>query len=407
MVDTDWTSPSAWQGSRQPIESALTLPAAVYTDHAFASVEQRTVFGAGWVGVGLSAELDADGAVLVRAVAGRSVIVTRNPDGELRGFYNSCRHRGTELVAADCELGALIRCPYHRWAYDLDGRLVATPRFDELDIHDFDPATHSLHPVRVDECIGVLFVSLDADVVPVATWLGDLPDRMAGYNIGAWSLVDQLEVPIDANWKLLTENFQEYYHLPWIHPTLAKVSRVDDHYRFQGPGMYCGQCTTPVSGSERDDWLTLPPAAGLNESDAASGRFIAMFPNVLLSVLPNHAFVILLEPHGPGRTVERCAWLVPGDAGAVDADAMAKTKAFWIEVNGEDIDICERAQRGIGRGGFDVGRLSPRFEEPLHRFHNMLADRMTGVSRVPDGDPDDAVARYGTGTNPLPYSRGS
>ena len=74
------------------------------------------------------------------------------------------------------------------------------------------------------------------------------------------------------------------------------MSRVADHYRYQGAGMYCGQTTTPVSGDERDDWLALPPAADLDESDEVSGRFVAIFPNVLLSVLPNHVWVMRLDP---------------------------------------------------------------------------------------------------------------
>ena len=75
--------------------------------------------------------------------------------------------------------------------------------------------------------------------------------------------------------------------------------------------MYCGQTTTPVSGDERDDWLKLPPAAGLDDSDAASGRFLALFPNVTLAVLPSHMFVMMLEPLSAGRTLEHCTFLFP------------------------------------------------------------------------------------------------
>ena len=84
-------------------------------------------------------------------------------------------------------------------------------------------------------------------------------------------------------------------------------------------------------------------------------------------------------------------------------DDFALTRTFWIDVNNEDIDIVEKAQRGLERGNFQPGRLSPRFEEPLHRFHNMLADAMTGVRHIPDGDPDDASDILGSGVNPLPY----
>ena len=167
--------------------------------------------------------------------------------------------------------------------------------------------------------------------------------------------------------------------------------------------MYCGQTTSPVSSDDRDDWTAMPPAAGLSESDARSGRFLAIFPNVLLSILPNHVFVMMLQPIAPGRTVETCTFLLPPSTPHVPEADFAATRAFWFDVNDEDIDIVERGQRGLERGGYTPGRLSPRFEEPLHRFHNMLADRFVGRDRVPVGDPNDHEPRLGTGANPLPY----
>jgi hypothetical protein len=81
----------------------------------------------------------------------------------------------------------------------------------------------------------------------------------------------------------------------------------------------------------------------------------------------------------------------------------ALTRDFWLDVNAEDIDIVQRGQRGLANGGYTPGRLSPRFEEPLHRFHNMLADRFNAISRIPDGDESDDQPLYGTGVNPLPW----
>ena len=81
----------------------------------------------------------------------------------------------------------------------------------------------------------------------------------------------------------------------------------------------------------------------------------------------------------------------------------AVTRNFWLDVNGEDIDIVQRGQKGLSTGSYTPGRLSPRFEEPLHRFHNMLADRFVGISRIPTGDETDDQPLYGTGVNPLPW----
>jgi choline monooxygenase len=411
-MDARWGEHNWWVGTRAPLEKSTGLDPAAYSSDAFFTDEGRNVFERAWVCIGLADEVRRPGRLIVRDVGERSIIVTREAAdgeevGELHGFLNSCRHRGTELAQADCEISNTIRCPYHRWGYATDGRLIATPRFDDVPRDEFDRADHGLIPVRVDTWGPLLFACLSTQTAPLLQWLGDLPERMGGYQLDEWSERESQQVDIDANWKLISENFQEYYHLTWVHPELAKVSRVDDHYRYQGSGMYCGQSTTPVSGTDRDDWLRMPPADELDESDACSGRFVAIFPNVLLSVLPNHAFVMRLDPKEPGRTIETCSWLLPpASAGLGDTD-FAPTREFWLEVNAEDIEIVQRGQRGLTRGAVPPGPLAPRFEEPLHRFHNMLADHMTAASsievRTPEGDDPSAEAdRRGTRANPTP-----
>ncbi|MCB0992279.1 MAG: aromatic ring-hydroxylating dioxygenase subunit alpha [Acidimicrobiales bacterium] len=403
---TDWQSEQAWVNTRAPITAAMGLPSCAYTDQRFYELEQEAVFARSWVTVGLAAEVAEPGPMLVRQVGAVSVLITRGEDGELRGFRNSCHHRGTELAESDCTIAGTIRCPYHRWGYSSSGDLIAAPFFEEVPRDDFDPGDYGLLTVRVATWGVLLFACLDERTPPLDVWLGDLPRRMSGYGLDGWRIAHQITVEVDANWKLISENFQEYYHLTWVHPDLAKVSRVKDHYRYQGPGMYCGQTTTPVSGDVRDDWLVLPPATGLDDSDATSGRFVAIYPNTMLSVLPNHVFHMRLEPLAPGRTRETCTLLLPPSTPQLGPDDLSATLGFWIDVNNEDIDICQRSQRGLARGGAPAGPLAPRFEEPLHRFHNMLADCMTARSPadlvVPGGDDSTEAARLGTGPNPNP-----
>lgn len=406
----DSTRREAWAGTRNPTERASALDPARYTDAEVHRIELEQVFERAWVCIGLAAEATTPGTVLVRTLGRRSILITVDEGGVRHGHLNTCRHRGTELVDADCTVRATIRCPYHRWGYGLDGTLVSTPRFDHDTKPGLDPASLGLVPVRVAEAVGLLFATLDPDAVPIETWLGDLPDRLAGYGLDSWAVADQLELEIDANWKLISENFQEYYHLPWVHPDLATVSRVEDHYRYQGPGMYCGQTTTPVSDGDGSAWLSLPPKPGLDASDSVSGRHLAIFPNVVVSILPNHAFVMRLQPLGPGRTRETCTWLLPQPLGT-DADRLAgfeTLRRFWIEVNGEDIDIVQRSQRGLttATGLVPPGPLVPRFEEPLHRFHSMLADHLGTepnlVTSIPPGDALGADEAIGGRPNPHP-----
>ena len=112
-----------------------TLPGRDYHAPEVFELEREQVFARSWVAVGCSAAVREPGDVLVADVGGRSIFVVRKPDGALRAFYNVCRHRGTQLLApGECRVKRFIRCPYHSWAYDHDGRCVGTPLFSGSDI---------------------------------------------------------------------------------------------------------------------------------------------------------------------------------------------------------------------------------------------------------------------------------
>lgn len=189
---------------------------------------------------------------LPREVAGQSVVVVQNKQGQLHAFYNVCRHRGAKLVEEGCtHLKKMFRCPYHSWAYDFDGACLGTPLFtnsdipedqqgifDMSDIRAFDKADYGLYPVKLEVWGFLVFVNLDPNAAPLSEQLGDLPSRCAEYRLQEWEVVREKTYDIQANYKVVAENFMEYYHLPWVHPELAKVSKMEDHYRWQGAGMY-------------------------------------------------------------------------------------------------------------------------------------------------------------------------
>ena len=175
----DWTDDATWAGTRAPLTESTGLHPGAYTDAGMFELEQARVFERAWVCVGIADEA-RPGRLLVRSLGSRSIIITRDDEGEVRGFLNSCRHRGTELADADCDVAGTIRCPYHRWGYRLDGSLMSTPFFDDVPRDGFDKADFGLVPVRVATWGVLLFACLDPDTPPLAEWLGDLPERMAG-----------------------------------------------------------------------------------------------------------------------------------------------------------------------------------------------------------------------------------
>lgn len=399
-----FTDEETYRLTRLPVDHASTLVPDAYTSPDFFAIERERVFGTSWVAVGVTEEVAEPGQVILAEVAGRSLIITRNDDGELRGFHNVCRHRGTKLLEGVAAVGRSkrIRCPYHSWTYDLDGQCLGTPLFegsdipedqqgvfDMSDVKDFDKADYGLHPVRVEAWGFLVFVHLDPQAAPLAEQLGDLPERFADYRLEEWQVARRARYDIDANYKLLGENFMEYYHLPWVHPELIQVSPLEDHYRWQGPGMYTGMCTTPIAAnSAAGGWQGLPPMPGLNEDDAVSGRFVWLFPSTAIVVLPNHAFVLLARPHRADFTVEGAVILThPDSADGPEAEQeLDRLLEFWDLVNQQDIEIVQRVQQGVSNPAYQGGRMCYRFEEPLQRFQNMIIDRMVGIHRVPEGD---------------------
>ena len=401
--------PELYERTRGPVTRATTLIRDAYVSDDFFAEERERVFAGGWVAAGCTEAVRNPGDALVADIAGRSVLVVRGRDGELRAFYNVCRHRGTRLLEpGGRRVRRYIRCPYHHWAYDLDGRCVGTPMFTDSGIPEdqreifaiddaaFDRRDYGLLPVAVATFGPVVLVNLESEPESLDHHFGDLGERLAGYRLGEWRLARTADYRVAANYKLVAENFMEYYHLPWVHPGLVKVSPLEAHHRWQGTGMYSGMCTRPIApNTEAGGWQGLEPLAGLSDDDACSARFIWLFPNVALNVMPNHLFVILAIPLAAGVTAETTYLLTqPGTRDDPAAqDAIDRLAMFWDTVNREDVAIVERVQAGLATTPFPGGPMCYRFEEPVHRFQNMVADRMVGLRRVPSGDAPAMSAR--------------
>ena len=397
---------TTYAGTRAGVESAKTLIPEAYYDPEFFALEKRQVFARNWIVAGPASRVATPGDIMICEAGGQPLFVVRGEDGELRAFYNVCRHRGTRLCAEDGAAKKHIVCPYHGWGYNFRGECIGTPLFDKganrraIQMHDmshlkdsFDKKEYGLFPARVAQWGMLAFVCLDETAPPLEESLGDLPHRLANYRLDEWREIGAREYDVQCNWKLLVENAVEYYHLPWVHPRLAKTSRIADHHRWQGDGMYCGICTSPVTATDDSGWLAMKNLSGLTAEQNCSGYFFGLFPNAIVFVMPSHAFVLHARPLSPERTVEK-AWLLahPECTDGMSQAAIGEVMEFWNEVNLEDVDICQKVQSGLVAEPYSGGRMCYHFEEPVHRFQNMIADAMVGVRRVPKGDSANAAA---------------
>ncbi len=173
-----FADPATYEKTRLPVSEAVTLIPAAYFDEDFFSLERERVWKSGWVCVGYASQLPRVGDILRVELAGESLLIVRDKESRLQGFYNVCRHRGAELVSEEKTHCSVIRCPYHGWGYALDGRLLGAPYFQGLDIPagvkaqfhiraeeqgTFCKDDFGLHAFPVETWGGMIFVNLHAD----------------------------------------------------------------------------------------------------------------------------------------------------------------------------------------------------------------------------------------------------
>jgi len=412
-----WSDPSVYSHTRAPIDEASTLPGSVYHSDSFFSAERERIFQSSWVAAAELCDLPNSGDVMPVSVGNTSIILA-NDKGTIRAFHNVCRHRGAKLVSEKCSKRRTILCPYHRWGYALDGRLLATPSFDDdpcgkkvperlraqfstQHVKNFDKEKNSLFPVRVDFALGLAFVNINGEAPPLDQWLGDLLPGLSDYEAYFGQSGPGLKpyarktYPVAANWKLLMENYLEYYHLPAVHPELCDVSGVDEHRRNQGRGMYMSFATEPLSkGGTPIDPGRIPPFPTLRSRHHEMAYHVAIFPNTFFSLYPDAIFRVIINPQSADHTIEHATFLSHPEAfDAPDGEAILQDMyEFWDLINTQDIDIVENVQQGTAAPPYSGGRFSFRFEEPVHRFQNMVVDKMLAHEptryRIPDGDHD-------------------
>ena len=352
------------------------LPAGAYTDQRFWEIECDTVLAEGWVCVGFAHELAEPGDATPVTVAGKPVLLVRNGKCEIAAFHNVCRHRCLTLVYQPKNVGKLIRCPYHAWAYDLDGALRASPHFGGTDQHrpeGFDPAENGLRPVRSHVWHDWIFVNLDGNAPPFEEYATPLINRLEGVDFDKLQPIATLDFgEIATNWKFIMENFIEPYHVQFVHASTTSQP-LSDHY-------------TIVDGVCLGSTVDLDKEAGVSGSLAVSSRYLTLFPNFILGrYFPDQIGVYLNVPLGPGRTAQkRAIYTTEGqEPTRAEIDGL---KALWWDVHKEDHAICERLQLGraspVAESG---GVLSPHWEDSVRAFQELVVEAVTRSRKATEG----------------------
>jgi Rieske 2Fe-2S family protein len=361
---------------------AKTLPQQYFASAEIFRREQDQIFAKHWLVVGHQSQIADPGDYFLVSIppssgygaTGESLIVVRDKNGEIHGFYNVCRHRGTRLKEDACGHASAIQCPYHAWTYALDGRLIGAPHMDE--VPGFEKADYSLRAVNLALWEGFIFINLDEDAMSLDEWFAPLNGKFSHWNMSILRPAKRIEYDVKANWKLMFENYSECYHCPGVHPMLAKVSPYDSAQNDLSEGPFLGgfmkinkgagltmsgkACALPVGGIKRGD--------GEEGEDDGLVFYYSIFPNMLLSLHPEYVMVHQLWPKSPERTLILCDWFFHPDAAAA-GDRGYKYNPndaieFWDMTNKQDWHVCELSQQGIASRAYEPGPYSSRESIP-------------------------------------------
>lgn len=226
-------SPGDATDLRQPSGTTVRIPAERYTSAEFAALEVERMWPRTWVVACSVDHVHAPGDVFEHRIGPYSVLVVRGDDGELRAFQNHCRHRGNALCQGAATGLSELRCGFHRWSWDLQGRLREVPSrhwFGGLRNEDLP-----LVPARVDTWGPLVFVNLDVDAEPLDDYLGGMTDDIAWLGVEDFRCVAMVDTPVEANWKVVVDGFSETYHIQGLHPEmLASIDDVETPQRVWG-----------------------------------------------------------------------------------------------------------------------------------------------------------------------------
>ncbi len=370
--------------------SAETPPGMVYYDEGIFQKEMEGLFFRNWLNVGHLSQIPSPGDFFTREIGSESLLFIRGRDRQVRGFYNVCRHRGTRLVTEDHgeKLGSIV-CPYHAWAYSTEGKLVGAPHTEELE--DFDKEDYGLHPIRTDTWGGFLWANMDLKARSLREELGDFFEKVERWPVEDLRLGARKVYEVNANWKILAENYSECYHCAPIHPGLNRVT----HY-LSGENdawMARGRARSNVSGGFMifaGDYTSMtlsgytkrPPLKGMTREDRKRIYYYVVFPNLFYAVHPDYVMIHRDWPQSPGHSRIECEWYFDPDVMAREDFDPSDAVDMWDEINLQDWAICARTQLGVRSRSWTGGRFSA--QEPLvHDLDKYYLERLDGRTPRP------------------------
>ncbi len=337
-----------------------TLPGHYYTSAGILQQEMQRIFYQQWLCVGREEQISEPGDYFLVTIGQESIIVLRDRAGQPRAFFNVCRHRGTRLCTQEQgHFTGPIQCPYHAWTYGLDGQLTAARLMQE--VLDFDKRDYPLYPAALASWEGFLFLNLAPEPEPFHEAFAPLIDKFTAWGIPELRVARRIEYDVQANWKLIFENYSECYHCPLVHPALDRLSHSQSGRNDLIEGPFLGGYMTmnrPGTSLTTTGQRLRAPISTLPEAEFDRVYYYTIFPSLLFSPHSDCVMAHRILPQSCDRTRIVCEWLFTPEAMAQPGFDPSDVVDFWDLTNRQDWKVSELTQLGVNSRAYTPGPLA-------------------------------------------------
>ena len=375
-----------------PLPRATTLPRAAYLDEAYFQYEVETVLETGWLCVAHVSQLKAPRPSIALDLLGEPLLVVRDTSGTVRVLSRVCAHRGMDIMPEGLDAGAgsatALICPYHRWTYELDGRLRGCAHMQRA--ADFDKKDWRLAEFRSAVWHGFVFVNFDGKAPPLAEQYADFSKLIAPWHSEEMEVAIALKWDCAFNWKVMIENWMESYHHIGIHSVTLNPSMPGQNTWIEPEHPHFIRAHLPFTEKLAGDVAhsnetgeRLPgfrPIAGLALADQTEWGLYIGHPCFMFLTMRDRVLWYRLLPISAERCqletmtlVSRAAMADPDFAATVAAE----TKMLR-DFHSEDMIVNTAVQRGLHSRKVVRGRLS-HLEEPIWLIQRYVAARAQGA----------------------------
>ena len=348
------------------LNTIFGLPAKSYTDENFWKKECNTVLSDGWLFVGFVHEFKKPGDVIPLFIADKPILLVKDNNNKITAFHNVCSHRCLKLVDEKKNVGKIIRCPYHSWSYDLEGKLKAAPHVGGTDQHQpkgFNFSDHGLKKIKIHIWHDWIFINFHGKAKKFEDYAKPLIKKFNDIDLTKLKYGATLDFgKIKTNWKFLIENFIEPYHVQFVHKSTTNQP-LKDHYT-----VVDGICYGSGVNVKEEDTKN-------SKALSVTSRYLSLFPNFIIGTyFPNQVGVYLNVPIAPGVTSQKRI-IYTTDGKDMSKEEVDMVKNIWWSVHKEDHEMCERLQEGRSSPASEEGGLlSPVWEKGVQAFQKLIVD---------------------------------